>query len=244
MFKGFFRFETEYPMGSGFTHFGPCHLTWLFVIAVFIWVSSKWYCKKDRDSQQRINRVTGVVLPLMEIYRDAVLVATGYWNVGFLPFHLCSMALLVAFLYAFTGWRFFGVVYVLLCMPGAAAALVFPNWTIYPFLSYMHIHAFLAHGLTIAFGVWLIASGQIVPLWKEYWMAVCFGGIGVLLLYPLNQWLDTNFWFLAIPSVGSPLELIWKRTGSVWYIAGYFVFCMIVTALWQLCIYFVKGRRK
>lgn len=186
----------------------------------------------------------GVLLPLMELYRDVVLVVTGYWNVGFLPFHLCSMALLLAFLYAFTGWFFWGVVYVLLCMPGAAAALLFPNWTVYPFFSYMHIHAFLAHGLTIAFGVWLIASGQVVPRWREYWMVVLFGGIGILLMYPLNQYLGTNFWFLAIPSVGSPLEFIWKHTGSGWYLAGYFVFCMVVTALWQSCIYFAKGRGK
>ncbi len=242
--KEFFWFETEYPIGSGFAHFGPCHLAWLFVIAIFVWMSSKWYCKKSRASQQRINRTIGVVFPLMEIYRDTVLFATGYWNAGFLPFHLCSMALLIAFLYVYTGWHFLGVIYVVLCMPGAAAALLFPNWTTYPFLSYMHIHAFLAHGLTIAFGAWLIASGQIVPKWREYWIVICFGGIGFMLLYPLNQWLGTNFWFLAVPSTGSPLELVWKYTGSGWYLLGYFLFCMAVIALWQLGIYFVRGRRK
>lgn len=242
--KEFFLFETEYPAGSGFAHFETCHLAWLFVIAVFVWASSKWYCKKGGALQHRINRITGILLPLMEVYRDAALFATGYWNMGFLPFHLCSMALWIAFLYVFTGWRFWGVIYVVLCMPGAAAALLFPNWTAYPFFSYMHIHAFLAHGLTIAFGTWLIASGQMVPKWREYWMVVCFGGIGFLVLYPLNQWLGTNFWFLAVPSMGSPLEFIWNLTGDGWYLPGYFVFCMAVTALWQSGIYLLTERRK
>lgn len=243
MLRDFFRFETEYPVGSGFVLFGPCHLAWFFVIGVFIWGSTKWYCKKDRVAQRKINYIAGFLLPLMELYRDIVLIASGHWNKGFLPLHLCSMALLLACIYVFAGWRFAGVVYVLLCIPGAAAALLFPDWTAYPFFSYMHIHGFLAHGLTIAFGIWLFASKWVVIDWKDYWMPAVFGAGGMCMLYFLNGWLGTNFWFLSVPSKGSPLEIIWQAAGSAGYLGGYFAFGMVVVALWQLVL--VKtGRRK
>lgn len=243
MLRDFFRYEAEYPAGSGFALFGPCHLAWLFVIAVFIWVSTKWYCKKDREAQKRINYIMGFLLPLTEMYRDTVLIASGNWGRGFLPFHLCSMALVLACIYAFTGWRFVGMVYVLLCIPGAAAALLFPDWTAYPFFSYMHIHGFLAHGLTIAFGMWLFASKRVVIGWRDYWMPVAFGAGGMCVLYFLNGWLGTNFWFLSVPSKGSPLEIIWQAVGSMGYLAGYFVFCMLVVVLWQLVL-IQAGKRK
>lgn len=236
MLRDFFRFETEYPMKSGFRLFGPCHLVWLLSIAAFIWKSTKWYCKKNHIIQTNVNYMVGALLPVMEIYRDIVLVVTGYWNVGFLPLHLCSMALVIACLYVFWNWRYLGVVFVLLCMPGAMAALIFPNWTVYPFLSYMHIHAFTAHGLTVAFGTWLLSSGQIRLSLKDYWIPVTFGVAGIIVLYPLNKWLDTNFWFLSIPAAASPLEMIWRMTGTVWYLLGYGGLCMLVVFLWQILI--------
>lgn len=242
--KRFFWFETEYPVESGFSIFGPCHLAWLFVIVSFICVSSKWYSKMPKDKQRKVNHVVGIGLPLMEIYRDAVLIATGYWNCGFLPLHLCSMALVVGMIYAFTEWRFFGVVYVLLCVPGAVAALLFPNWTAYPFFSYMHLHAFIAHGLTVAFGIWLLVSRRVVPTWKDFWMPVVFGLVGMVVIYPVNRRLDTNYWFLTVPSKGSPLEMIWQKTGAMWYLVGYAGFCMVIMALWLGIITFVSWWRQ
>jgi len=234
--KDFFMFETEIPEGNGFKLFGPCHLAWLFCIVIFSAGFGYWYRCKAREVQKRINRIIGTLLFIMGLYRDIVLTVTGHYNVGFLPLHLCSMALGIALLYAWTGWRFPGIIYLTLCLPGAAGALLFPNWNAYPFFNYMHIHAFLSHGLTLTFGICLLWSGYVVPEWKDFWMPLLFGGTGFIVIHWLNGILGTNFWFLNMPSDGSPLVWILQVTGERWYLAGYFLFCVIVVVIWMVII--------
>ena len=231
--KNFFMFETEIPKGSGFTLFGPCHVAWLFCIVIFSVCFGYWYQCRTREKQKRINRIIGTALPLMGLYRDIILAVTGYYDMGFMPFHLCSMALGIAFLYVWTNWRFLGIIYVILCVPGAVGALLFPNWDAYPFWNYMHIHAFLSHGLTLVFGICLFWSDYIVPEWKDFWMPLLFGVFGFVSLYGINGILGTNFWFLNMPSHGSPLVWILQMTGEKWYLAGYFLFCMVVVIIWM-----------
>lgn len=231
--KDFFLFETEIPEGNGFKLFGPCHLAWLFCIAVFSICFGYWYQCQTREVQKITNRIIGTALPIMGLYRDIVLTATGYYNAGFLPLHLCSMALVIAFLYAWMEWHFLEVLYLTLCLPGTMAALLFPNWDAYPFFNYMHIHAFLSHGLTFVFGICLLWSGYAVPRWKDIWMPLLFGGIGFIIIHWINGILGTNFWFLNKPSHGSPLVWILKVTGEKWYLAGYFLFCTVIVIIWM-----------
>lgn len=237
--KDFFMFETEFPAGSGFTLFAPCHLIWLFCIAVFTGISAYIYKEQGEGRRRKINHVMGIVFPVIAIYRDAVLMLTGHFDRGFLPFHLCSMALWIAALYAWTEQRFLGVIYILLCVPGALAALLFPNWDAYPFFNYMHIHGFISHGLIVAFGIWLISAGRVIPDWRDFWIPMVFGIVGFFVIHWINGILGTNFWFLDNPSHGSPLVWISGITGERWYMAGYFLFCMVVVAAWQMILGFM-----
>lgn len=231
--KDFFMFETEIPEENGFSLFGPCHMAWLFCIVIFTVCFGYWYQCQTRGRQKRINRVIGTILPVMGLYRDIVLMITGYYSLDFMPFHLCSMALGIASLYVWTNWRWLGVIYVMLCIPGAVGALLFPNWDAYPFFNYMHIHAFLSHGLTLAFGICLLWSDYLVPEWKDFWNLLVFGLLGFVILYWMNGILETNFWFLNTPSHGSPLVWILQMTGEKWYLAGYFLFCLVVVMIWM-----------
>lgn len=232
----FFLFETEVPAGSGFELFGFGHLAWLFGISIFVLLTGLQYMRQSEDVQIRVNRIMGIVFPVIAIYRDTVLFLTGHFDRGFLPFHLCSMALWIATIYIWTNNRFFGTVYVLLCVPGALGALIFPDWVAYPFVNYMCIHGFISHGLLVGFGVWLVMSGRLCPAWKDFWMPVIFGLIGFPVITLINNWLGTNYWFLSHPSQGSPMVWIIGITGNRWYFLGYFIFCCIVVAVWQSII--------
>lgn len=231
--KDFFLFETELSPESGFRLFGFCHIAWLVVIVFFTWLTGKWYANQTESVRKKAKRIMGIIFPVISIYRDCILVITGNFNEGFFPLHLCGMALWIAVLYIWTGKRFWGVIYVLLCVPGAVGALLFPDWVVYPFFNYMHIHDFISHGLITAFGFWLIRSKEVIPEWKEFWMPVVFGIAGFIILPWVNAKLETNYWFLTSPSVGSPLIWIERVTGEKWYLAGYFLTCVLVVALWQ-----------
>lgn len=242
--NAFFRFQTDYPAGSGFRLFGMAHFIWLIVIA-FLWiVTTKWYLRIDDRTKKRACVILGSFLPIMGIYRDVILMITGHFNKEFLPFHLCSMALWIGALYVWTKNFFIGMVYVLLCVPGAISALLFPDWSMYPFLNYMHIHAFVSHGSIVCLGMWLFFSGEICPRWKDLWMPLVFGIIGILVVYPVNQQLGTNYWFVSSPSSGSPLIFIANVFGERWYLLGFILFCFVMIVIWlgiiKLLYHFVK----
>ncbi len=234
--REFFQFETEVPAGSGFTLFGTGHLLWLLGIGIFVAAVGIWYMRQIDKVQRRVEQCIGILFPVLSFYRDGVLMLTGHFDRGFLPFHLCSMALWIAVIYVWTGSRFFGIVYVLLCVPGALGALLFPDWSAYPFFNYMCIHGFVAHGLIVGFGVWLVMSGRLVPRWRDFWMPFVFGVAGFILIPRLNHALGTNYWFLSRPSKGSPMVFIMDVTGEQWYMPGYFLFCTLVVVVWQCII--------
>ncbi len=240
----FFMFETELPAGSGFPLFGVCHILWLSSIILTGILLVRWYCKQSEKMCHRIRAAIGILLPIMAIYRDGILMITGHWGIGFLPLHLCSMAMWIAPLYIFTNKRFLGVIYVLLCLPGAVGALLFPDWNMYPVWNYMHIHAFLSHGLLVIFGCMLIISGEMIPTWREFYIPIVFGAIGFTIIHRVNLMFRTNYWFLNEPSADSPLIWIQHITGSKWYQLGYFMFCVGIVAVWMCLIRVMDKWRK
>lgn len=240
----FFMFESELPAGSGFPLFGICHVAWLVIIlGIGIWFV-RWYCRQGCTIRQCTQYAIGIIMPVIAVYRDSVLMLTGHWGKGFLPLHLCGMALWIAPLYIFTRRRWVGVIYVTLCVPGAIGALLFPDWNMYPLWNYMHIHAFVSHGLLVILGLAWICSGEILPCWREFYIPVLFGITGFIGIHWINNQLHTNYWFLNVPSEGSPLIWILQVTGSKCYRIGYFIFCMCVVALWMLILRGIATWRK
>lgn len=242
--KEFFMYETEIEYGQGFSHFGILHCIWLLGLLLGGWILTHWFKKNNIQIQRKALHVLGTLLPLMELYRDGVLIATGHFDYGFLPCHMCSLALLFGFLSVWTGYRPFQVIYLSVGMPGALAALLFPNWDGYPFFNYMHIHAFVSHGCILLLGVWMLVAGVPCPGWREFWIPVFFGLMGFCLIPILNTWLDTNFWFLNIPSHDSPLVWIYQWAGNDGYPFFYYMFCMVVIGIWQeiLIVLTTRGR--
>ena len=246
--KTFFYYATDYPSGSGFEMFGTVHIIWLVILTVFSVMFASFYgYMRNNNKEGKIRILIGVIMPVISMYRDIVLMITGHFDRFYLPLHLCGMALWIGSLYCFTKWRFAGVVYVLLCVPGAISALLFPDWVDYPLFNYMHIHDFFSHGIIVAWGVCLFTSGEVLPKWKELWMPVAFGLLGVLFIYTVNNILVTNYWFLNYPSAGSPLESIFELTGKKWYIPGYILFVFFVVLIWMCIIRgisFIKINRR
>ena len=115
--KYFFAFESELPADGGFPLFGACHLAWLVIIIGIGIAFVRWYCRQADQQRYRIQRILGIGMPVIALYRDIVLMLTGHWGKGFLPLHLCGMALWIAPLYIFTKRRWIGVIYVTLCSP-------------------------------------------------------------------------------------------------------------------------------
>ena len=210
----FFVSSERIPEGVGFQTFGLTHLIWLLAgIAVCV-AACMFFRKLSASRQKTVLRVLGAYIFLQEMAKNVVLLFLGDFSWGYLPFHLCGINILLiafdtvkqtktvrSFLYYFA-------------IPGAALALLFPNWTKMPVWNFFHIHSFTIHFLLVLYPLLLVTSGQV-----ETDLRSAVKSVGLLIalaipVYGLNLLWDTNFMFLMHPDSGNPLELFEKLLGS------------------------------
>ena len=106
-------------------------------------------------------------------------------------------------LFSWRSWNWLGQVLYTLCLPGAAAALVFPDWTVYPQWSLMNINSFLVHGLLILFGA-PAGGGTIRPRLSAIWKPLLFLAVVTPPIWLFNRTWGTNYFFLNTASPNSP----------------------------------------
>lgn len=228
----FFTYETELPQGVGFSLYAPPHLAALAVIILLCIVCSIAYRKAGQSKQQRISRLLGIAILLLEIVRTVVYSFMGGMSIYELPLHLCGMAVFLCAIHSLWKPDWLGQVLYSLCLPGAWAALLFPDWVMYPFFSFVSLHSFAAHGLTVLYIILQTASGAIRPRLSAVWKPVLF----LCAVVPPVMWFDyrfhANYMFLQLPSAGSPLVFLSNLAGGSH--AGYLflfavsIFCIMV----------------
>ena len=157
----------------GFSLWSVPHLIWLaLMVLMIVWITRS-YCHADEGGRDKMRKIIAIAMLIMELIKDAVVIAVGWWNPGYLPFHLCGLAIFAVLADAF--WReqkVTGQMILFAFMPGALSALLFANWTMYPFYVYMCIHSFVYHTLIVAYAVMVFVSRDVVPTYQGMWKSV------------------------------------------------------------------------
>lgn len=231
MFDDYFTYWDELADGSGFSAWSAPHVIWLAILSTLVGAGTFIYIKRDRRGRKAIRRLTAAVMVAMEVYKDAALVLGGNMQVQYLPLQLCGMAIIVEAVFAFLPdsdgkWvravrKFLGEVMCILCLPGAAAALLFPDWLRYPVINFMSLHSFILHGLLVLMPMMCLAAGDVRPDIRRIYMIFGFLAGAATLVYPVNRAFDSNFLFLGWPSNDSPFEKIYLEHGTGGYLAVY-----------------------
>lgn len=240
MIDNYFTYWSDLPEQDAFSVFGPVHMIWLIAEAAFICVGVYIYRKKELCKRRAMRRGIAAAMLVMEVYKDLVLIVTGHMDVQYLPLQLCGLAILVEALYAFAPCAFLGEVMCVLCMPGAAAALIFPDWTRYPVVNFMNLHSFIVHGLLVLMPCMVLASDEYVPKIRRAYMVFAFLIGAAFVDWCVNSLADCNFMFLRWPSANSPFMGIYQTYGYGVYMAVYAsVVCLAIFALYGV-IYIVS----
>jgi len=252
----------------GFSLYSAGHLIWLAVLVVLAVLISNYYKNLDghgsvyirsnavelpgnpragKERQRRMLKVFAVLLALSEVVKDAIIYFTGFWHAEYLPFHLCGLAIFILLADAFLeNQKVTGQMIAYAFMPGAVSALLFCNWTEYPFLNFMNIHSFVFHGWILFYMVMRYRNGEIRPNYRGLWMTA---GIMILFVPPLfwfNVQFETNFMFLNEASEGSPLVPIWNLLGTKYGYPGYLAGCVVLVLVvfhGLYLLYSLLGRR-
>lgn len=238
----FFKTKENLPDGLGFDAYGPTHLIWLFAGLLFCVAACIFYRRLDPHKQKRMLTVLGTYIFLQEMVKNLVLILQGEFSWGYLPFHLCGINILLiafdvikqtktvrSFLYYFA-------------IPGAALALLFPNWTDVPFWNFFHIHSFTIHILLVAYPLLLVTTNQVATDLKSALKGTLLLVALAIPVYFLNLLWDTNFMFLMRPDSGNPLELFEKLLGS--HLWGFPILLPIVLLIMYIPVLIAKKIKK
>ncbi|MDR1514022.1 MAG: TIGR02206 family membrane protein [Propionibacteriaceae bacterium] len=173
---------------------------------------------------------------------------TGERWIEHLPLHLCSAACIIIPIGLLTRNKtVLGYVYGL-CFPGAVMAIVTPG-AMYRSLSYLGFHYWMynvSHVILIVAGLAPIAMGWYKPSWRQYLPASGIGTAWLIVDYPINKLLDTNYLFVNIPEPGTPIAAMADLAGVPGYIGilaalAYTVIAALFAA-WSLIAWVARRR--
>lgn len=208
----FWESKGTIPDGVGFSLFDGVHFFWLGIFAAAIVLNTLLYKRLGSAGRDRWRKIVAGLIVLDELFKIVGLLAIGEYSAGYLPLHLCSINIFVICIYVFKPSKLLGNFLYTVCIPGAIAAILFPNWTKLPLANFMHIHSSTVHILLALFPLVLTASGELKPDYRDMPKSL---GLMLLLAIPIyfvNLWLDTNFMFLMEADKGNPLyffEQLW-----------------------------------
>ena len=227
----FFTLEEDLPAGVGFALWGGAHIAWLCFAAALAAGLALLYRRLPKTGRRRLRHALGWAVLACELMKDVnVLVQRGI-DVWYLPLHLCGLAVFFTFAHSRAPGKTLGNFLYSCCMPGAAFALLTPDWTAYPAFSYHSLVGFTVHALLVAYPLSQVIAGEMRP--EPKYLPRC---LGILLccavpIFFLNRALGTNYMFLMWPSPGSPLAWFASFLGVPGYLLGYLP---MLAAVWLL----------
>ena len=174
------------------------------------------------------------LIVLEEVTRDVFLAVTGQFAVSHLPLHLCSVNIILIGIHACKRTKTVDNFLYGICIPGAAAALLFANWLELPVWNYMSIHSFTVHILLVAYPVMMTVGGELQPNVKQLPKCVLLVlGLAVP-IYIFNSIFDTNFMFLMYGEEGTPL-VFWFQDHLGTHLPGLVILAAIaLTAMYTI----------
>ncbi len=222
---------------AGFEHFSAAHLLHLLLIFAFTGAFCVFYRRGGGKRRRTLRLLIAGGNAALALFRAALLMAAGEYGVERLPLHLCGIAVYICLFHALRPGGLSAQFLLAFCMPGALAAVLFPDWTAYPTGSVISVFNFTIHALIVAYVLMQLAAGDIRR--ESRLLPACLGLMLLIAVpvYIFNLAAGTNFMFLNCPAPNSPLELF-SFLGRPGYILGYLP---MLAAVWAV-IYLPRSR--
>ena len=238
----FFKTKDSMPEGLGFSTFGLTHIVWL-LIAVTVCLFACCFYKKQSERGRKITLIVlGSYIFFQEMLKNVIVATVGEFSWGYLPFHLCGINILLIAFDVIKQTKVVRCFLYYIGLPGAALALLFPNWTTQPVWNFFHLHSFTNHIFIVMYPLLLVTAGQVETSLKAAFKSIILLVALAIPVYGLNLLWDTNFMFLMRPDSGNPLEMFEKLLGS--HLWGFPILLPIVIIIMYIPIIITKKLKK
>lgn len=243
----FWTYQTNLPPDVGYKQFSPPHLIIISIIVIMSFFYINIYMKGNVQIRRRISLVTAILLPGLIAVRTVYALIQNVPIIYELPLHLCSMTgILIPIHYITRGrlHRILSQVLYSLCLPGAACAIIFPDGTMYPPVSFISLESYTFHFLIIVYVISQVAVRKIRPRLRDCYQSFLFIIVVSPFVYLFDRINRLNYMFLMWPVPGSPLEWFEHRLGNPGYLWGYGLLAVAVIVLMNLPFSLIssKGR--
>ena len=239
----FFDTIETIPDGVGFQQFGALHLIWLFWGIALIMVNCFWYRKLGDNGRRKWRTTVALLIVADEVFKVVMLLVGGRYSAEYLPLHLCSINIFIIAIHARKPTQLLSGFLYTICIPGAAAALLFPSWTSLPLINFMHVHSFTVHIMLIMYPIVLFTAGELTPSFKQLHKYLLLLITMAVIVYFINIILETNFMFLMYAEEGNPLYVFQQMWGNHLYGYPLILFGVLFVMYLPLIIYEFKKRR-
>ncbi len=236
---GYFWYtEADIPAGIGFELFGTAHRTVMLTVLLAVVTVASIYNKVE-NCRRRILIVVSFLLPVTELLKILFLIKAQKFGIGYLPMHLCSLSIFIYPVYTMLKQGkikdFAGCFCCCVLLPAAVSAIVFPDWTMYPVISFMSLSSFVWHTLQIILPICLCVSGEVRPGFKDAVKCLIFLCMLAVPVYIFDRVYSCNYWFLLNPVPG-PLEMLYSSFGYILYLPALTAFVGVIVVSAQKLI--------
>lgn len=190
------------------------------------------YARLSNAAKPKVMKALAVAVLGLEAARTVWAVSVGHYPLDrMLPLHLCGVMVFIEFFAVFTGKRFLKEFGYCSGLPGALMALVTPEPSGYPLVSFQHLQSLLVHALLVLIPVlWMAGDGfrpDIRNLPKCFTLLLGLTGVNAV----VNTVLHSNYMFICRAPEKTPLAVFDAWVGHPWYV-GLVLVCIVI--VWTL----------
>ncbi len=195
--------------GPKFILFGNTHLITLFLIAVFIFLLTR-FKGADENTLKKVRWTLAIALWSAESAWHIWNLVCGTWTIQtMLPLHMCSVLIwLTGFMLINKNYSIYEFVY-FLGIGGALQALLTPDVGIYAFPHFRYLQTFVSHGLLVSAGIYMTVVEGFRPTWKSIGRIFFIANIYMLIIFLINSAIGSNYLMInGKPPLASILDLL------------------------------------
>ncbi len=224
-----------------FKSFDIIHIFIIIISIVLLSLTIIFRNKLKLEKLQKILLFIGIITEIIKVFSYIIINEDnlgGYLPKTDLPFHLCSMQIILLLILNFTkNDKLKHLIYGFMlptCLVGGFAAILLPTSSAKSFVA-IFIQYFVYHISIVCFAAYLLTSKEIKFELKDYFNTLlCLVGVLLIAIYInsiLNDYISNiNFMYVVNPPVDG-LPLLNKDHGWFVYILTYALVCVFAVTL-------------